>query len=157
MSQYFDYFVCSEIIMERWGQAVLEFDEEKLHLCQRMMPAFSGFKNVSFDMVGMLAKCDAEQVGDPYEYIADFELAKSLNDEEGPWILRLKNVVVDAVAELDVDEKVIERWIRYQVEFSGVSVDESTHDYFYESAESLSVICKLALKRQLPVYCCFYG
>lgn len=162
MSQYFDFFTCTETQLDEWSAALEKNDEEGLAINEKKMLMFIGLKNIGFDFFGVLAGCGEKKPDDPFEFVSAFEFkeTKLTNEIEGPWVVQFKKDVVKLISELTVDDELVSRWLNKMKEYSdnvNDDLDEEDKKYYKETAKSLVKLSKLSLKHKLPVYCCFYG
>ena len=157
MSQLFDYFVCSESLIERWADALAEQDEDLQQKIESEMPRFVTLKNIGQDDFNILARCAEGDDVDTVKAVGEVDLVRAVSEEEGPWIMAFRQPAVEAMARMVVNESLIQRWIKAVAEFNGSGEDWCRETLTADAAESLKEICELAVEARLGVFICFYG
>lgn len=156
MSQLFDYFVCSRPAIERWADALEQQDEDVQKDIEDEMPRFLCLKNVGQDEFNILAAC-AQDEADTVRAVGRLDLIKAVSEEEGPWIIAFRQAEIEAIAGMNVDHSLVERWVRAVVEYRDESEDDCRDQFTTELAKTLKELCGVAVEKQLGVFTCFYG
>jgi hypothetical protein len=157
MSQYFDYFVCSQSLIEQWADALAQGDEERQVSLQADLPRFVGFKNLGNDEVNILAWCVKGENTDIAAAVGELDLIRAVSDLEGPWVMAFRQPAVAAIAGMVIDEPLLERWVRAVAEFHGRDEDICRRFLTPRDAGTLKDLCETAVKNSLGVFVCFYG
>jgi hypothetical protein len=156
VSQIFDYFVCERGLIERWADALEQRNEALQQKFEAEMPRFITLKNVGQQEFGMLARCAAGKDTDSGNAVGGVDLVKAFS-EEGPWLLAFRPPAVERLANMIVEESLIEKWLAAVTEFTGGDSDHLRKFLTVIAANDLKGLCDFAIKNKLGVFTCLYG
>lgn len=156
MSQLFDYFVCSRPDIDRWADA-LEQGDELEGAIEKEMPQVVHFRNLGQDDVNILAQCSQDREVDSVTAVGEIDLVRAISDEEGPWVMALRTPYIRMLAEMRIDNRLLERWVAAVAKFNGTEEEYCREVLTTEAAETLKKMCRLAVEKNLGVFVCFYG
>jgi transposase-like protein len=157
LGDIFDYFVCPLPIIERWADALAQQDEELQQKIEAEMPRFVTLKNLGQDDFNMLSQCVEGGTVDTVRAVGDVDLVKAVSEEEGPWVMAFRRPAIEAIARMDVNESLLQRWVKAVAEFNGRKEEHCRETLTADAAKTLKEMCPLAVKDRLGVFTCFYG
>lgn len=157
MSQLFDYFVCSRPEIDRWAAALEEQDDDLQETIEKKMLHVAHFRNLGQDDVNILAECTQEKDVDSVTAVGEIDLVRAISDEEGPWVMALRTPYIRMLAEMRIDNRLLERWVTAVARFNGTKDEYCRQVLTSEAAETLKMMCRLAVEKNLGVFVCFYG
>ena len=157
MSQFFDYFVCSRPVIERWADALEQQDEDLQETIEDEMARSIGLKNVGQDEFNILAHCVAGDNVDTVKAVGEVDLVRAVSEEEGPWVIAFRQPAVEAIAGMVVDPSLLQRWVKAVAQFNGRDEVDWQKTLTAHMAKSLKDICRCAVNERLGVFTCFYG
>jgi hypothetical protein len=105
--------------MESWAGALADRDEELQGKIKAKMPRFITLQNVGPEEFNILAACVAGENIDVVKAVAEVDLVRAIDPEQGPWVMALRPAAVEALARMQVDELLLGRWVRHVVGFHG--------------------------------------
>jgi hypothetical protein len=143
--------------MESWAGALADRDEELQGKIKAKMPRFITLQNVGPEEFNILAACVAGENIDVVKAVAEVDLVRAIDPEQGPWVMALRPAAVEALARMQVDEPLFGRWVRHVVGFHGGTEDFHRSRLPAKTAESLKELCGLAVTQHLEVFICCYG
>jgi hypothetical protein len=85
------------------------------------------------------------------------DLVKAISEEEGPWVIAFRQPTIDAIAQMEVNEPLLQRWASVVAKHMGQEEEDCREYLAAEVAGKFKELCSLAVQKNLGVFTCFYG